>query len=58
MSTTVMIDFNGFEDEEKVLDFISKIFSEADWEKGQGVHVQVLSETGKEVINMALENLG
>lgn len=33
MSTTVMVDFNGFEDEEKVLDFISKSFSEAHWEK-------------------------
>ena len=58
MNTTVLIDFNGFKSEEQVRDFISKIFSEADWEEGQVVRVQVLSESGKEVINMALENLG
>lgn len=58
MNTTALIDFNGFESEEQVLDFISKLLSEANWGKGQGAQVRILSESGKEVINMALENLG
>lgn len=58
MNTTALIEFEGFESEEQVMDFISKTFSKAEWEKGQGVQVQLLSESGKEVINMALENLG
>lgn len=53
----VLIDFDGFDSEEELLDFVSKLMSEANWEKGQTAHVQYLSEYGKEVIDMAIENL-
>lgn len=53
----VLIDFDGFDSDEDLLDFVSKLMSEANWKKGQTAHVQYLSEYGKEVIDMAIENL-
>lgn len=53
----VLIDFDGFDSEEELLDFVSKLMSEANWKKGQTALVQYLSEYGKEVIDMAIENL-